>query len=576
MEAFSQILQRLKTLEYEQRSRDYSTESAVIVAVNDPKNMGRVKVQYDSGIVSDWIGVVGSSRGQLSSQFIGSRCVISKLDGASNRELVMGITSSDPESSIISDPIQVPILSEQANAYNRLFPEETGDRGIKCNEGNAGRLYVFSNEMHMTPSICLRVNNFQETKSNTPTWNWVPLKAPRIVEKGFTKGVEDNPAYVPLSTKGPGIPECNQAMDGQRYVFSEDRTYRTYEIICLRDENEQYTWKPVGAPPTIFRTNLPTCTEKMHGVQFIYDDGNNSELVTCQRYQGNMTWVKPTRDPIIPVAGAFLDKISFLTTFNPVPEIVGFGSGLGLLAGIPGGSFLSTALGTVSIVSPLGPLGLALTNPQFLSQAFNIAEGIVSGDTDIFSNIQTLATNFGGLERLGEMAELGDFSNAANLIDPERAFELKGTEILNTAFNQSGQSGLSIDNFLSDAARASTSDSVASVYGAWGDEGSGVFTNIINSNVTNPVSTLGQYAYQSALSNLDSQDRGIHMAAITDGIRGAIDASTIANRPLAEEYANSLRDIGGYLGGYSGLSSLPSTVSQFVTGVNNSFRERTR
>lgn len=579
MNAFEQILKRLQGIEYEIRSRDYSNEAATIVAVNDPKNMGRVKVQYGDDIVSDWIGVIGSNRGQLSSQFIGARCIVSKLDGASNRELVIGITSNDPESAIISDPVQIPILSEQANAFNRLFPEETGDRGVKCNEGNAGRVYIFSNEMHMTPSICLRVNNFQETESNTPLWNWVPLRTPRVVEKGFSPGDENNPVYVPLSEKGPGIPECNQAMDGQRYVFSEDRTFRTYEIICLRDENKRYTWKPVGAPPTIFRTNLPPCTEKMHGVQFLIDDGDNSELATCQRFQGSMQWIKNKRDVLQFHQAPFLDKISFLTNFAPVPSIVA-GAGLGLLGGVGAGSLIQSALGTIPAFSPISDLGSFLSSPGFLNSTFNLAQNVASGDADIFREIGTLANNFGGLGQLGNLAESGDFSNIADFTDSSRAFGIKGNEILNSVLNESGQTGIQIPDFISQAQASFNSsgplpEGLNSAFNAWGNEGSTVFKNIVTSQPASDVPRLlGQTAFQSAFNNLDPQDRGIYTGGITGGMIGALDAASIAGRPLPAEFVSTLSDVSSYLGNYNGSSSIPSSLSAFVSSSTSGFRER--
>lgn len=268
---------------------DPFNEIGIIVSVADPKNLGRVQVEY-SGF-TDWAYVQGSSKGRLSTQFIGAPCLIAKSGGNSSDIFVVQIFNKEPSGPGLSTPLQVSVLDEQAGSTNAF-----SDPGMQCNENNVGRLYLFENEITQDLAICLRRNNTQE--NTEPTYSWKSLTHGKLVEKGFDTGVVEAPERLNLSSK-VGIPKCSIALEGEIREFTEDRKFRSTMMVCRRDENGDFSWVPLSTPPVVFRTYLPSCTEKNHGMTTVIDPGDNSELAICLRYQGQMKWVHPgSRRPV--------------------------------------------------------------------------------------------------------------------------------------------------------------------------------------------------------------------------------------------------------------------------------------
>lgn len=258
---------------------DPFNEVATIISVSDPKKLGRVKVEYQDGTTSDWAYVLGSGKGLLSAQLIGSNCLIGKAHGNSGDAFILGFFNKNPNVASGGAPVQVTTLNEQSGAYKS--PQSPGDQGMRCNKGNAGRIYLLQNEISQDLVVCMRRNNPQE--GGEEVWNWKSLTNSKWIEKGFDPGLSS--ATVTNYSEKKGVPECNQAMDGDVRDFAEDRKFRTFQIKCGKDENGSYNWKPAGAPPVHSRTTLPPCTEKTHGITAVLDEGLNSQHVVCLRYQ---------------------------------------------------------------------------------------------------------------------------------------------------------------------------------------------------------------------------------------------------------------------------------------------------
>jgi hypothetical protein len=192
---------------------------------------------------------------------------------------------------------------------------------MKCNKGNEGRMYVLNSEMNQDVVVCLRRTSPQT--GSEPRWAWKSMTNGLWVEKGINPGNEGDYRIAQDHRNNPGIPTCNESLQGEVHEFTEDRGFRTIEKRCQRDENGNFSWVPVSAIPTYFRSLLPTCSETVHGMQAIVDDGNNSEVVVCQRYQGVMRWVRngkriPNR---FHKKGPLVTKEQFLSSFGPISEL---------------------------------------------------------------------------------------------------------------------------------------------------------------------------------------------------------------------------------------------------------------
>ncbi len=295
---------------------DPFNEEGVIADVNDPLKLGRVKVRTDDQIVSDWIPVSGSNSGTLSARYIGAQVLIGKRRGRSEDMYVIGVVRSDPGIGVNGNPLQMPIIDESMAVWNG-----STDPGMSCNEGNQGRMYVLSNEMNQDLVVCLRRTSKQV--GSKPAWAWKSITNGLWIEKGVNPGNETTLAIEQGQKRNPGIPECSEALAGEEHEFSEDRSFRTIKMICQRDENKSWSWRPSSAVPTYFRTPMPNCTEKLHGMEVLLDGGNNSELLICQRYQGSMMWVKQGRR--LPHKFHPLDKplsrVEFTTNYKPVKAL---------------------------------------------------------------------------------------------------------------------------------------------------------------------------------------------------------------------------------------------------------------
>lgn len=295
---------------------DPFNEEGVIADVNDPLKLGRVKVRTDDQITSSWIPVSGSSSGTLSARYIGSQVLVGKRRGRSDDMYVVGLVRSDPGVGINGNPLQLPVIDESMAVWNG-----STDPGMSCNEGNQGRVYILSNEMNQDVVVCLRRTSKQV--GSKPAWAWKSVTNGLWVEKGVNPGNETTLAIEQGQKRNPGIPECSEALAGEEHEFSEDRGFRTIKMICQRDENKSWGWRPSSAVPTYFRTIQPNCTEKLHGMEALLDDGNNSELLICQRYQGLMKWVKQGQR--LPHKFHTLDKplsrVEFTTIYKPVKAL---------------------------------------------------------------------------------------------------------------------------------------------------------------------------------------------------------------------------------------------------------------
>ena len=459
---------------------DPFNEIATVVSVSDPKKLGRVKVEYQDGLTSDWVYVLGGSKGVLSAQYVGATCLIGKASGNSEDAFVLGFFNRSAEDGISGSPIQLTVLSEQDQANSS--PSSPGDRGMQCNEGNAGRVYLLNNEVNQDVVVCLRRNNTQE--STDGIWAWKSLTNSKWVEKGYDPGVSESPSTTDLSKK-KGIPTCSQALEGEIHEFTEDRKFRSFPIICRRDENGDFSWAPASAPPVVFRTTLPDCTEKLHGMEAILDAGRDSELVICLRYQGQMKWVQPgKREPMQfhrqdppPTRNQFLDSKKPVEELkqNATPASSDFIGGAAKAA-------LAVAGKSATPFLPSTPLGIAAAAANILPGAFD-KSGVLKGIADtVISNNATVP--------LGSIiSQLTDVLGRGGSIDDEMGAVLKTL-------------GGAADVLVGGAK---------------------------NGTLNSALEEIGQRALGQALGSLSPQVGSVFNAYMAGGALGAIDIATMLN-----------------------------------------------
>jgi len=342
---------------------EFFIQPAKIDSVDDPENLSRVRVLFDENSTSaksDWLPVLNNGSGRISTQYLGSKCLVGAVSGNADNAVVLGLYNDlNSEYLLNSAPVVVPKL-DKADLAN------SEDPGAQCDKDNEGRVYLFSDNMSQDLKVCVRRNN-RQTDPDGDVWEWKNLTRGLVVEKST-----DPKQLGQSNVKGDPKPlkYCSEELEGEMITFSEDRDFRQTLMVCRKDENKEWAWAPVSAIPTYFKTTLPKCTEKVHGQQALIDDGNNSELGICIRFDGDMKWVKYGTRTVV----KFADKPA------PIPKsqlIASAGDNLGLeitqvpqLASAASNPFASSGLGAAAINTALGA-----------------AAGFGLGNTDGFANL---------------------------------------------------------------------------------------------------------------------------------------------------------------------------------------------
>ena len=491
---------------------DPFNEIATVVSVSDPKKLGRVKVNYQDGGTSDWIYVLnGSNRGLLSAQFIGSPCLIGKSNGNSEDAFVLGFFNKSPEAGFPGSAQQIAIISEQLEAGRA--PASPGDQGLRCNEGNAGRMYIFDNEADQVLAVCMRRDSRQQ--GGEATWAWKTLTQGKFVEKGVDPGVPRGEATSNYGGK-TGIPKCTVALEGEVYDFTEDRKFRSFQVKCGKDENGTYVWSPVSSTPVFFRTTLPECTEKLHGMDAILDEGLNSQGIKCLRYQGQMKWVNPgKREPIqFHRQSPPPTRDQFINSRKPIEKLSGQNATPASKdsVGKAGGAILGAFGKAISPINSDPALRAAMVAANALPSAFN----------------------GGGLLRDLALIALVNNSNVS-------------VAAISSQLAQALERGELID------------DDLGQVLRTLGGAGDAINRGIRNGTLDQALSTLGKNALSQSLGAVAPELRGTYLAYAAGGAIGAIDAATSygLNQVPAEiaQYISPILDIGKSI-----LQSKPSSM----------------
>lgn len=485
---------------------DPFNEVATVISVSDPKKLGRVKVQYTDTTVSDWVYVLNNTSGVLSAQYIGMSVLIGKAHGNSHDAFVLGFFSKDSTNSLPGAPLQAPVVNLQ-KASNR-GPTSPGDKGLECNVQNANKIYIMESEQREEIVICKRVNNLQEDAE--PIYNWWNLGGSKWVEKGNDPGVEANKSVVNFSEKR-GIPECTKASEGQLIDFTEDKKFRNYSLKCSKDENGNYTWKPNNATPVFFRSNLPNCTEKLHGMEAILDEGLNSTPIKCIRYHNTMKWCSwGKRDPIqFHPKDAPPTHQEFLDSKKEMPALESPTSDFNAVVDSASPNILGALVRGIPAVSEFSPLSASAS-----------AAGIATGEF----NESLLLTEIGN-------TVIDEIDNT--VIDEIDGGESSFDPVVGSVENSLTQEGITDPEVITtvDSLKETGTDTV-----------NGVQNDDLNSEDT--LLKLGRDSLKEALNLLPSDVRSIYYGYMIGGIAGAIDSAALA-----------------------GVSSLPKEMSQIIKPI---------
>jgi hypothetical protein len=383
-------------------------------------------------------------------------------------------------------------------------------------------MYLFETEVYQDLVVCLRRNNPQE--GGEEAWNWKSITNGLWVEKGADPG-QKGPDVTDYSNK-KGIPECTSALEGEVREFKEDRKFRSFPVKCGRDENGTFTWKSGSSIPVFFRTTLPDCSEKLHGMNAVLDEGLNSQSIVCLRYQGQMKWVNPgKREPVQfhrqdpPLTKKqFLDSKSAVKPFEEENKSTQ-GMGGSDFVGKAAKDVLTTTAKAIPMVGQMSPMATALRAANILPVAFD--------GTQLLSDIaKAVIVNNGNV----------DIDNLVSQIS--------------SAFNSNG--------IIDDATTA-----VLSTLGGIGDQ---IVRGVERNTVPDALQNIGQRALNQSIRALSPEASSVYFAYMAGGIAGALDAAAALNLPqIPEEIADVIRP--ALAVGASVLRTQPQSINNLVVGA---------
>lgn len=259
-----------------------TVQTGTIVDTNDEAYLGRVKVKLDTRGENStrWSYFLGYPSGQIPSEYIrnGTRVACIASYGNANEMLIIGTFGygSSP------NPVSLPIISFESH-----------DRQPICNERSLGQLILFDNKNGSDINICVRSGSdysWRKLHSSliTESQGYTSEQLQKINEGVLSETLEADDDYIPFAP----LPVCDQSKQGQILPFSERDEWRQFNVICSKDENGTFRWKPASTIPIFTRNSLPNPTEEYHGTLIQIDDGANSYLAYCARQNGVMKWMK--------------------------------------------------------------------------------------------------------------------------------------------------------------------------------------------------------------------------------------------------------------------------------------------
>lgn len=258
-----------------------------IVDTSDDAHQGRIKVQLDvrGNNTTRWAYFLGYTSGQVPIEYVrnGTRVACISAYGNPDELFILGTFGSGSS----PNPVSIPVISDDLNPLPI------------CNQRSLGQVVLFENKNGSDVNICIRSGK---------DYSWRNLHSSlRTENQGYTndeatkfeKGIIASTLLENDSDTFSVLPPCDEGRQGQKIPFSERNEWRQFDIICNKDENGEFKWKPTSSVPLFTRNSIPNCSEKYHGTTVQLDDGANSYFVFCGRRNGSMVWMdygprKPT------------------------------------------------------------------------------------------------------------------------------------------------------------------------------------------------------------------------------------------------------------------------------------------
>ena len=242
---------------------------AIVTNVEDPLELGRVKVTYDNENYnyesSNWVYCLSHPGGRLSSDFIGEKCVMIFESGDPNNALIIGFIPT-PGKPAIGMPLKIPVLNQETDSPNVQIPE--------CNESNQGSVIALTEYSGINPRICRR--------NDQGEYSWQNLNSPQVVQTN-TIDAETPSQKIgdPLGVYTPGE------------IFIRKTCSVDEFVPYISDYNNEGVprYRPLVSAPVFTRATLADCNAENLGSFGMIKDGNNAFPCICSLKEGKYRWI---------------------------------------------------------------------------------------------------------------------------------------------------------------------------------------------------------------------------------------------------------------------------------------------
>ena len=250
---------------------------ATISNVTDPLLLGRVKLTFESENnafeTSEWCYVVGHPGGNLSTDYIGQKCLVVFESGDQNKAIVLGFIPVAGKRAIGS-PVKLPILGIENNSPTGKIPE--------CNESNLGSIIMLEEQSGTNQRICRR--------DDSGSYAWMGSNSPQVIQ---TNTVE---AKSPEQKIGDPI---GNYVPGDIFVRKTCERDQFVPYISDYSAEGQPRYKPLVSAPVYSRATVPDCNSDFIGSMGLFDDGTDTFMGICGRKNGLFKWLTTdSREPI--------------------------------------------------------------------------------------------------------------------------------------------------------------------------------------------------------------------------------------------------------------------------------------
>lgn len=244
----------------------------------DPLELGRVKLTFEnenhSYETSDWVYVLSHPGGNLSTDYIGQKCLVIFESADANKALVIGFVPI-PGSRAVGNPVKFPVIKREENSRGGEY-----GRIPICNEANIGSAIMIEEESGTNHRVCRR--------DDRGAYAWMGTNSPQVVKTNINKDNGVGSDAVPYKSVADPI---GQYSPGELFIRKTCDTDQFVPYVGDYDLNGVPRYRPLVSATIYNRSTIPDCNaENLGSIGMIQSDEKNTFPCICLKKEGSFRW----------------------------------------------------------------------------------------------------------------------------------------------------------------------------------------------------------------------------------------------------------------------------------------------